>query len=60
MVWRLLSRVRRAGEFSAVGGVCLGDRPVRVYCLHGLGFGSDVTVVVRVDESLDRSGSLYW
>ena len=58
VVLRLLSRVRRAGE--GVGGVCLGDRPVRVYCLHGLGFGSDVTVVVRLDESLDRPGSLYW
>jgi hypothetical protein len=52
-VWRLLSRVRLAGESSAVGGVCLGDRPVRVYCLHGLGFGSDVTVVVRLGEGLD-------
>jgi hypothetical protein len=50
-VWRLLSRVRLAGE--GVGGVCLGDRPVRVCCLHGLGFGSDVTVVVRVGEGLD-------
>ena len=49
VVWRLLSRVSRAGESSAVGGVCLGDGPVRVCCLHGLGFGSDVTVVVRVD-----------
>jgi len=48
-VLRLLSRVRRAGESSAVGGVRLGDRPVRVYCLYGLGFGSDVTVVVRLD-----------
>jgi len=47
-VLRLLSRVRRAGESSAVGGV---DGNVLVCCLHGLGFGSSVTVVVRVDES---------
>jgi hypothetical protein len=46
-VWRLLSRVSRAGE--GVGGVRGCDGPVRVCCLHGLGFGSDVTVVVRVD-----------
>jgi len=44
---RTLSRVSRAGE--GVGGVRGCDGPVRVCCLHGLGFGSDVTVVVRVD-----------
>jgi len=47
VVWRLLSRVRLAGE--GVGGVRGRDGSVRVCCLHGLGFGSDVTVVVRVD-----------
>ena len=51
MVWRTLSRVSRAGE--GVGGVRGCDGPVRVYCLHGLGFGSDVTVVVRLGEGLD-------
>jgi len=50
-VLRLLSRVRLAGE--GVGGVRGCDGPVRVCCLHGLGFGSDVTVVVRVGEGLD-------
>jgi hypothetical protein len=35
------------------------DGNVRVYSVYGLGFGSDVTVVVRLDESLDRSGSLH-
>ena len=50
VVLRILSRVRLAGESSAVGGVCLGDRPVRVYCLYGVGFGSDVTVVARLDD----------
>ena len=50
-VWRTLSRVSRAGE--GVGGVRGCDGPVRVYCLHGLGFGSDVTVVVRLGEGLD-------
>ena len=29
------------------------DRDVRVYSVHGLGFGSDVTVVVRLGEGLD-------
>ena len=50
VVLRILSRVRLAGESSAVGGVCLGDGPVRVYCLYGLGFGSDVTVVAQLDD----------
>ena len=51
VVWRTLSRVSRAGE--GVGGVRGCDGPVRVCCLHGLGFGSDVTVVVRLGEGLD-------
>ena len=28
-----------------------GVRPVRVCCAHGLGCGSDVTIVVRLDGS---------
>jgi hypothetical protein len=48
---------------SRVSEGLVGLRPVggdvRVYSVYGLGFGSDVTVVVRLDESLDRSGSLY-
>jgi len=50
VVLRILSRVRLAGESSAVGGVRGCDGPVRVCCLYGLGFGSDVTVVVRLDD----------
>ena len=46
-VLRLLRCVSRAGE--GVGGVRGCDGPVRVYCLYGLGFGSDVTVVARLD-----------
>ena len=50
-VLRLLSRVRLAGE--GVGGVRGCDGPVRVCCLHGLGFGSDVTIIVRLDGTVD-------
>ena len=56
MVWK---RRRFASRVSEVGGVGVCDRRVYVYSLYGLGFGSDVTVVVRLDEGLDRSGSLY-
>ena len=47
-VLRLLRCATRASE---VGGVGAGDGNVLVCSLHGLGFGSSVTVVVRVDES---------
>jgi hypothetical protein len=30
-----------------------GDCSVRVCCVYGLGFGSDVTVVVRLDGSCE-------
>jgi len=56
-VWKHLRCVSRASE-----GVDLVRRrhgAVRVYCAHGLGFGSDVTIVVRLDEGLDRPGSVY-
>jgi len=46
-VWRTLRCVSRVSE--GVGVVRGGDGPVRVCCLYGLGFGSDVTVVVRLD-----------
>ena len=49
--------MKRAIE--GVGASRNGDGGVYVYSVCGLGFGSDVTVVVRLDESLDRSGSLY-
>ena len=35
---------------EGLGVVRGGDGAVRVYSLYGLGFGSDVVVVVRVDE----------
>jgi len=41
--------VSRVSE--GVGSVRGGDGPVRVCCIRGLGFGSDVTVVVRLDGS---------
>jgi len=50
-VLRILRCASRVSE--GVGGVRVGDGPVRVYCLYGLGFGSDVTVVVRLGEGLD-------
>ena len=43
--------MRRAIE--GVGVDCSGDGAVRVYSLYGLGFGSDVTIVVRLDEPSD-------
>ena len=36
---------------KGVDPVLGGVRPVRVYGAHGLGFGSDVTIVVRLDGS---------
>ena len=46
-VWKPL---RCASHASEVGGSYCGSGGVYVYRLFGLGFGSDVTVVVRVDE----------
>jgi len=44
------SRLRCVSRVSeGVGVVRCGDGDVRVYCAYGLGFGSDVTVVVRLD-----------
>ena len=48
VVW---SRLRCASRVSEVVGVGAGDSNVFVCSYHGLGFGSSVTVVVRVDES---------
>ena len=39
---------------SEVDGFGVCDDRVFVYSVHGLGFGSSVTVVVRVDESSER------
>ena len=54
---RLLRCASRASEVDGLGVV---DGNVLVCCLHGLGFGSDITVIVRLDEGLDRPGPLYW
>ena len=49
----MVSRILRCASRVSEGvGVVRDDLcPVRVCCFYGLGFGSDVTVVVRVDES---------
>ena len=53
--WSVVLRILRCASrvSEGVGGVRVGDGPVRVYSLYGLGFGSDVTVVVRLGEGLD-------
>ena len=48
-VWKTRRFASRVSE--GLGVVRGGDDPVRVYCVYGLGFGSDVTVVVRLDGS---------
>ena len=49
--WSVVLRILRCASLvsEGVGVVRRGDDHVRVYCVHGLGFGSDVTVVVRLD-----------
>jgi len=51
-LWSAVSKTRRfASRVSeGVGDVRDDPCPVHVYCLYGLGFGSDVTVVVRLDD----------
>ena len=49
--WRTRRFVSRVSEGGGV--VRGGDGDVRVYCVYGLGFGSDVTIVVRLGEGLD-------
>ena len=51
-LYAVLKTLRCASRVSeGVGSVRGGDGPVRVCCISGLGFGSDVTVVVRLDGS---------
>ena len=54
-LWSAVSRILRCVSRVSEGlGVDRnGDGGVYVYSVPGLGFGSDVTVVVRLDESLD-------
>ena len=50
-LWCAVSRILRcASRVSEVVRVDHGDGRVFVYCVPGLGFGSGVTVVVRLDE----------
>ena len=46
-VWNTLKCVSHVSEVGRVG---VRDSNVYVCCAHGLGFGSDVTIVVRLDE----------
>ena len=50
-VWKPLKCVSHVSEVGRVG---VRDSNVYVYSLYGLGFGSDVTIVVRLDEPTDR------
>ena len=47
-VWKTPKSASHASE--TLGDVRHDCDPIRVYCLHGLGFGSDVTIVVQLDE----------
>ena len=46
--WRTLRCAKHASR--PLGGVRRDRSHVRVYSLYGLGFGSDVTIVVGLDE----------
>jgi len=48
-VWKPLKCASRVSK--GLVGLPAVDGDVRVYSLYGLGFGSDVTVVVRLDGS---------
>jgi len=50
-VWKTPKYASHVSE--GVGDVRDDLCPVRVCCLYGLGFGSDVTIVVRLDEPSD-------
>ena len=60
-LWSAALKTRKFASRVSKGlvGVPAVDSNVRVYSLYGLVFGTDVTVAVRLDEGLDRSGSLY-
>ena len=55
-LWNAVWKPRRfVSRVSEVGCVGVRDSNVYVYSLYGLGFGSDVTIVVRLDEPTDRT-----
>ena len=49
-VWKPLKCVSHVSEVGRVG---VRGSNVLVCCVHGLGVGSDVTIVVRLDEPTD-------
>jgi len=52
LLWSAVSSLPRCASRVSEGlvGVPAAGGNVRVYSVYGLGFGSDVTVVVRLDE----------
>jgi hypothetical protein len=51
-LWNAIWRIpRSASHASEVDSISVRDSSVLVCSLHGLGFGSAVTVIVRVDGS---------
>jgi hypothetical protein len=50
-LWSAASKTRKFASRVSKGlvGVRAVDGNVRVYSLYGLGFGSDVTIIVRLD-----------
>ena len=54
-LWSAVWNTRRSVSRVSKGlvDVRTAGGPVRVYSLYGLGFGSDVTVVVRLDAPSD-------
>ena len=60
-LWSAVWKTRKSASHvsKALVGVRNGLRPVCVYSVSGVGIGPDVTVVVRLDESLDRPRPLH-
>ena len=52
-LYAALKTLRCASRASEVDGFGLRDDRVFVYSLCGLGFGSDVTIVVQLDGSCE-------
>ena len=54
-LWNAVWKTPKCASHVSKGlvGLPAVDGNVRVYSLYGLGFGSDVTVVVRLDGTVD-------
>jgi hypothetical protein len=52
-LYAVLKTLRCASRASEVDDFSIRDDSVLVCSVHGLGFGSDVTVVVRLDGSFE-------